>query len=73
MKQTQHDTKKLMDLFQKLKKIGFDINTTKKCVKIIPPKNIKAKMYIAHPCDKGFHPVRRYLKNECLIDYNELN
>jgi hypothetical protein len=64
---SSHVSKELKKLLNILEDKGFRIEITKKCVKIIPPVNIKAEMYIAHYGEKGYHPVRRYIKNACAI------
>ena len=68
---SSHSSKNLKPLLKTLEKNGFIIEFTKKCIKIIPPKEIKAEIYITHYCDKGYHPVRRYIKNMCKIDIKE--
>lgn len=63
-----HVSKNLKFLLKSLEKNGFTIEFTKKCVKIIPPKEIKVEIYIAHYGEKGYHPVRRYIKNVCKMN-----
>lgn len=63
-----HVSKNLKMLLKSLEESGFRIEFTKKCVKIIPPVYMKAEMYIAHYGERGYHPIRRYIKNICKID-----
>lgn len=63
-----HVSKNMKDLLKVIEEKGFRIEYTKKCVKITPPKHIKAQMYNAHYGEKGYHPVRRYVKNACKVD-----
>lgn len=63
-----HVSKNLKNLLKSLENSGFNIEITKKCVKITPPKTINVGIYIAHYGEKGYHPVRRYIKNVCKLD-----
>lgn len=65
---SSHVSKNLKSLLKSMERKGFRIEFTKKCVKIIPPSDIKVEMYIAHYGEKGYHPVRRYVKNVCKMD-----
>lgn len=60
-----HVSKNMKNLLEKLRKFGFSIQINGNCVKVVPPENMKIPMYIAHYGEKGYHPVRRYVKNKC--------
>ena len=64
---SNHVSKNMKELLQKMVRNGFGVEYTGKCVKISPPTGIVASMYTAHFGEKGFHPVRRYVKNVCKI------
>lgn len=63
-----HISKNMKDFLKKLVHYGFVVEYNGKCVKILPPATLKVSMYIAHFSDKGYHPVRRYVKNVCNIN-----
>ncbi len=63
-----HTMKDLTKFLNKLEKIGFTIQYTKKTIKIFPPKKLNVEMYITHYTDKGYHPVRRYVQNICKLN-----
>lgn len=67
---SNHISKNMKDLLKKMIRNGFTVEYTGKCVKISPPSGIKVVMYIAHIGEKGFHPVRRYVKNVCKVNLN---
>lgn len=62
-----HVSKNMKELLRKLVQNGFCVEYTGKCVKISPPPGVEAAMYMAHFGEKGYHPVRRYVKNVCKI------
>lgn len=66
-KMSSHVSKSMKKLLDKLRKLKFNIVEEGHVVKITPPKDIIAPMYIAHYGEKGYHPVRRYIKNKCKI------
>lgn len=65
---SSHCSKNLNKLLKSIESIGFRIEVKAHRVKITPPKSIKAEVYITHYGEKGYHPVRRYIKNVCNID-----
>jgi hypothetical protein len=50
------------ELLDLLKERGFKTQPIKKGVKVIPPSTMNIYSYIAHYGEKGYHPLRRYLK-----------
>lgn len=64
----KHNSKcnKVMKLYKKLEKIGFEIEPTKNGVKV---RHIESnKFYIFHYSNKGYHPLRRWIKSNFNID-----
>jgi len=64
---SNHISKDMKELLRKLVRNGFRVEHSGNCVKISPPKGVDAMMYTAHFGEKGYHPVRRYVKNVCKI------
>lgn len=52
---------KVLKLYKELSKIGFIIENVKSGTKIIHIQT--NKFYIFHYSDKGYHPLRRWVKN----------
>jgi hypothetical protein len=63
-----HISKNFNQIINTARSNGFAIEITKKGVKIIPPADKDWPIYIAHIGEKGYHPVRRYLKNVCGLE-----
>lgn len=63
-----HVSTDLKNLLVLLENKGFDLKYTKRCIKIIPPNDIKVDMYTVHYGEKAYHPVRRYVKNICKLE-----
>ncbi len=68
---SSHISKNMRKLLDELKRRGFQIIREGNCIRIIPPSSIKIPMYIAHYGEKGYHPVRRYVKNQCGMEIKE--
>lgn len=53
---------KVKKVYKTLKNLGFSIEPTKKGVKVIHLES--CKIYIFHYSDKGYNPLRRWVKKE---------
>ena len=51
---------KVQKLYKQLSKLGFTVDKVKSGTKII--HNESGKFYIFHYSDKGYHPLRRWIK-----------
>ena len=60
---TKHNSKcnKILRVYKELISRGFTIEQVKKGTKIIHLKS--NKFYIFHYSEKGYHPLRRWVKN----------
>lgn len=67
-----HICRDLDRLFKVMREGGFNIIIGKKCVKIIPPPKTGQTPYISHYGPRGFHPIRRYVKNQCKINLDQV-
>lgn len=57
---------KVMKLYKELNKIGFTVEKVKSGTKVI--HNETQKFYIFHYSDKGYHPLRRWIKKNFALE-----